>query len=398
MRSFDRIHQQKNSIAGNNGSKFFFQPKLTINTPGDSYEKEADVMAGQVMRMKDPFIQSKPSTKQDKKNMQGNENSSGGHESTKQTFFKPAISIIQRKCEHCELEKRQMQRKEINTAEISADGGLENYVAGLHNGGQSLPAGVRNFYEPRFGNDFGDVKVHTDSVAAKSAQSVNALAYTSGNNIVFNKDQYNPHTDSGKKLLAHELTHVVQQNSNHVSKQIQRTRLHFYDYNDNFARRGGYAADYCEDYSYITGQCNTNIPGNKHAAIDNVTQVPGWVSLFHSRGHTINEVIFHTHGAPGYVHLPNGGLTAANVSSIAGMGSDLASDALIDFKGCNVAEGPAGEAFLLAVANTVLSVPGGRAKGTDSVTFSVPGIGQRRPIWSSRPTACVAAGGAAHMC
>jgi hypothetical protein len=78
--------------------------------------------------------------------------------------------------------------------------------------------------------------------------------------------------------------------------------------------------------------------------------------------------------------------------------SDLPSNALIDFKGCNVAEGPDGEAFLLAVANGVLSANGGRAKGTDSVTFSVPGIGQRRPIWSSRPTACITAGGAAHMC
>ncbi|ULT44688.1 DUF4157 domain-containing protein [Niabella defluvii] len=55
------------------------------------------------------------------------------------------------------------------------------------------------------------MKIHTDSVAARSAQSINALAYTSGSNIVFNQNQYQPGTESGKRLLAHELTHVVQQ-------------------------------------------------------------------------------------------------------------------------------------------------------------------------------------------
>lgn len=74
-----------------------------------------------------------------------------------------------------------------------------------------MPAETKQFFEPKFGYDFSNVKVHIDSVAAKSAQSVNALAYTTGNNIVFDSGQYAPQTDTGKKLLAHELTHVVQQ-------------------------------------------------------------------------------------------------------------------------------------------------------------------------------------------
>jgi hypothetical protein len=95
----------------------------------------------------------------------------------------------------------------------------------LHSGGQALSTEARNFYEPRFGYDFSNVKVHTDSIAAKSAQSINALAYTSGSNIVFNNGQYSPNTDSGKRLLGHELTHVVQQGKggDTVSKkEIQR--------------------------------------------------------------------------------------------------------------------------------------------------------------------------------
>jgi hypothetical protein len=66
-----------------------------------------------------------------------------------------------------------------------------------------------------------EVKIHTDADAAKSAQSINALAYTTGNNIVFNRGQYDPGTDNGKRLLSHELTHVIQQKGNNT--QIQRT-------------------------------------------------------------------------------------------------------------------------------------------------------------------------------
>jgi len=67
--------------------------------------------------------------------------------------------------------------------------------------------------------------VHTDSVAAKSAQSINALAYTSGNDIVFNEGQYSPNTYNGKKLLAHELTHTIQQNDSIKKQAIQKQDL-----------------------------------------------------------------------------------------------------------------------------------------------------------------------------
>ena len=190
MNIFDNIYQPKSSIATNSGSKRFFQPKLTINTPGDPYEQQADAMAEQVMRMKDPFIQPKP------------------------------FITIQRKCAHCEEEEKNMQRKDNGQGETKEQDGFENYINNLQSSGQPMPAEVRNFYEPRFGYDFSSVKLHTDSMAAKSAQSINALAYTSGNNIVFNNGQYSPESESGKKLLAHELTHIVQQKAGR--KMIQR--------------------------------------------------------------------------------------------------------------------------------------------------------------------------------
>ena len=84
-----------------------------------------------------------------------------------------------------------------------------------------MPESSRNFFEPRFGHDFSNVRLHTDTIATKSAQSINALAYTSGNNIVFNSGYYSPESDSGKRLMAHELTHTLQQGGN--ASGIQRT-------------------------------------------------------------------------------------------------------------------------------------------------------------------------------
>src|SRR6266567_1603644 len=77
--------------------------------------------------------------------------------------------------------------------------------------GQPLDARARVLMEPRFGHDFSKVRVHTGAKAAESAQAVNALAYTVGKDVVFGTGQYVPETMKGQKLLAHELTHVLQQ-------------------------------------------------------------------------------------------------------------------------------------------------------------------------------------------
>jgi hypothetical protein len=81
----------------------------------------------------------------------------------------------------------------------------------LNSPGQPLDAATRSFMEPRFGRDFSGVRVHTDSRAAESASAMEANAFTSNGNIVFGVNQYAPHTESGRRLLSHELTHVAQQ-------------------------------------------------------------------------------------------------------------------------------------------------------------------------------------------
>ncbi|CAN5180692.1 hypothetical protein BH09BAC6_BH09BAC6_30930 [soil metagenome] len=179
----------------------FFQPKLTINQPNDIYEQEADHMADKVMRMADPAA-------------------------NQHSFFKPAKNAVQRKCQACEEQEKHVHRKESNSAEVHSSNELGSYVNSLSSSGQAMPESSRNFFEPRFGQDFSNVRLHTDSVAAKSAQSINALAYTSGNNIVFNSGQYSPESNSGKRLMAHELTHVVQQQSHSLNNTINRAALH----------------------------------------------------------------------------------------------------------------------------------------------------------------------------
>jgi hypothetical protein len=81
----------------------------------------------------------------------------------------------------------------------------------VHDSGRPLDPRTRGYMESRFGVDFGNVRVHTDDRAAQSARQINARAYTVGSDIVFSSGKYAPETSSGRKLLAHELTHVVQQ-------------------------------------------------------------------------------------------------------------------------------------------------------------------------------------------
>ncbi len=83
----------------------------------------------------------------------------------------------------------------------------------LNSSGEPLDAATRTYFEPRFGHDFSRVRVHTDEQAAESARLVNARAYTVGDNVVLGSGQYHPSSSSGRRLLAHELTHVVQQSN-----------------------------------------------------------------------------------------------------------------------------------------------------------------------------------------
>jgi hypothetical protein len=160
------------------------QPKLTLGAPHDVYEEEANRVATNVMRMPEPG----PDT-------------------------------VQRACSECAKDRGhggrmpEIRRQEASghAPQIGTD--TETEIHRMRGGGQPLPPSVRRFMEPRFGEDFSGVRVHTGAEAGRTAHALNARAYTVGHDVVFAAGQYAPDTAEGKQLLAHELTHVVQQSS-----------------------------------------------------------------------------------------------------------------------------------------------------------------------------------------
>lgn len=162
------------------------QTKLAINKPGDEYEQEADRISEHVMRMPELQLQIQRAC------------ACGGA------------------CPKCQTEQPGQEDVRLQTKRVQASDAGETAVPSIVHEvlvapGRALDPATRGFMEPRFSHDFSRVKVHSDTLAAESAQAVGAKAYTVGRDIVFGAHQYAPSTDAGQKLLAHELIHVLQQ-------------------------------------------------------------------------------------------------------------------------------------------------------------------------------------------
>jgi Domain of unknown function (DUF4157) len=113
-------------------------------------------------------------------------------------------------CAECKAkDEGTMQRAAVSAAPTNSVPPIVHDV--LRSSGRPLDVGTRAFMEPRFGHDFSGVRVHTDAKAAQSARAVNAVAYTVGKDVVFGAGQYAPGTSEGRRLIAHELTHTIQQ-------------------------------------------------------------------------------------------------------------------------------------------------------------------------------------------
>ncbi|MDC8005361.1 DUF4157 domain-containing protein [Aureisphaera galaxeae] len=178
------------------------QRKLAIGSAEDAYEKEADHVADQVVQMK-LAPKSIPTTG----------------------------ALVQRKCTACEREEK-VQKKPIAasiTPMIQRQGGsgegiasqsLTQQISSNKGSGHKMDHSTLSFMESRFGADFSGVSIHTGSQAIQMSQELNAQAFTVGNDIYFNEGKYNPSSTSGKHLLAHELTHTLQQKA--TNSAIQR--------------------------------------------------------------------------------------------------------------------------------------------------------------------------------
>lgn len=122
------------------------------------------------------------------------------------------------KAEQLSHESRRLQTKHVKSGDLGLiEAPPTSVLDVLHSPGRPLDAATRSFMEPRFGYDFSQVRIHADAKAEESARAVNALAYTVGRDIAFGPSQYAPETNEGRSLIAHELTHVVQQSASNAS-------------------------------------------------------------------------------------------------------------------------------------------------------------------------------------
>ncbi len=227
------------------------QCKLSIGDADDPLEQEADAMASRVMRMSAPPPQ------------QGGDGQ--------------GLSI-QRKCAACEEEEEQVQRKPLasfiqkkgNSGGARASEAVTGRINSTRGGGAGMDKQTKSFMEDRFGTDFSGVRIHTGDYAVQMSNELNAQAFTVGNDIYFNSGKYDTSSDSGRHLLAHELTHTVQQGGSGengtISPMIQKvdmpcaTLLNLPDTNiiSGTAAHGVIVADF---NSRVAGALSISIPG-----------------------------------------------------------------------------------------------------------------------------------------
>ncbi len=176
---------------------FGVQPKLAVSAPGDPFEIEADRVADRVMRSERAGIALSSPVRV--------------HRAC------AACAAGGTPCPTCEEEEIAQRQHDGSTAAGEVGDGFARGFSG----GVALADADRRFYEARMGHDFGDVRIHTGAAADDSARHIGARAFTLGRDVAFANGEYQPASAAGRHLLAHELTHVVQQRS--MARGVQRT-------------------------------------------------------------------------------------------------------------------------------------------------------------------------------
>ncbi|MDB5250072.1 MAG: hypothetical protein JWQ40_4466 [Segetibacter sp.] len=193
---FDNQGRSQQSFASAAVPQIVIQPKLVIGAVNDPLEQEADTMADVVMKM-------------------------------------PEMPSVRRKCADCEREEEQIKRKPLTslvtsflqtkseTGSVATDA-VTNKILATKGSGSSMDDSTKSFMESRFGTDFSSVRIHNNDDAARMSTELNAKAFTVGNDIYFNSGAYVSTSTEARKLLAHELTHVVQQGGINSTQKVQR--------------------------------------------------------------------------------------------------------------------------------------------------------------------------------
>ncbi len=247
----------------NNGSFFSpstIQPKLKIGQPNDKFEKEADQVADQavqriaqsdvasesasanglensappaIQRVSTPIstIQRKCSECGAEMEEQQSEEASSEETVQRKPIFESSAppeddSSVQRKCAACAAEEK-VQQKNESGGESSASPNLESRLNSSKGSGRPLPEDTRTQMEGAIGADFSGVRVHTGSGAVQMNKDLGAKAFTHGSDVYFNSGQYDTENVGGKKLLAHELVHTVQQGGANIRRDLSEEGVEF---------------------------------------------------------------------------------------------------------------------------------------------------------------------------
>jgi len=168
------------------------QVKLTVNPPDDQYEREADRVADVVAQTSVSEVQRQPEEEEEEEPLQAK-----------------AISQIQRQLE--EEEEEEIQTKAVGSQPRTVSEHLGAQIDEARGSGQPLDEQIRDSLESQLGHDFSQVRIHTDAKADTLSRQLDAEAFTTGHDVFFKEGAYQPDSERGKGLIAHELTHVVQQ-------------------------------------------------------------------------------------------------------------------------------------------------------------------------------------------
>lgn len=182
-----------------------FQPKLKIGQPGDKFENQADAVADRVMRIgQNESLRMQPEDEE---------------EESIQMMPEEHLTF-QMKCKECEGGEMLHPKSENGDSFLNRN--ISDKLQSSFAAGSTLTSDTNQYMSSVFGTDFSGIRVHTDAEAVQMNQQLGARAFTHGENIYFNSGEYNPESSDGKRLLAHELVHTIQQ-SNTLNNNVNDT-------------------------------------------------------------------------------------------------------------------------------------------------------------------------------
>ncbi|GAA0879197.1 hypothetical protein GCM10009119_21650 [Algoriphagus jejuensis] len=291
------LQERKKPITSTNGQKSgsFFAPvpvqaKLTVNNPGDIYEQEADTVAERVVSKLSVADSSPDSNKIPSFSTFPTTTAAASSFLNRSKTTASTVTPVQTKCADCEAgekdkQEEEIQRKPESLISLQADAGEdedESTIMAKHGlpsqpevspatasqlyaskgSGDPLPKTAKSEMERGFGTDFSNVRIHTGPSAANLSKNLGAQAFTHGSDIYFNSGKFEPQSYGGKKLLAHELTHVVQQRQDVQSKSIQRVALA--DFNSRYPGLVDEILDTSSDIDDFLGELNYSHSSVRH--------------------------------------------------------------------------------------------------------------------------------------